>query len=182
MRSDLPLDAPLGSSYDVTVHACIMAALFPANACRPELVPSVRNAIPCRGTWKSRVPIVYCEEYNIRVFGLEKLHPMDACKFGKIAGLLESAGLCQRSDLPSPVYATDEMLRDVHTEEHLNKLHKSKLYICQVVELPLALIVPRFLLQRCLMDPIRYHLGGTVLAMGLAIERGWAINLGPSFN
>jgi hypothetical protein len=39
-------------------------------------------------------PIVYCAGYNIHVFGLEKLHPFDACKWGNAYALLVEEGVC----------------------------------------------------------------------------------------
>lgn len=48
----------------------------------------------------------------------------------------------------------------------------------QVTELaPLALL-PAALLRRKVLRPMRYMVGGTMLAAALAIEHGWAINLG----
>ncbi len=33
----------------------------------------------------SQLPLVYHEGYNVRFFGIEKLHPFDSCKYEKIA-------------------------------------------------------------------------------------------------
>jgi hypothetical protein len=38
-------------------------------------------------------PIVYCPEYNVSVLGLEKLHPFDAGKWGKVYHKLEGTRL-----------------------------------------------------------------------------------------
>ncbi|WIA41682.1 hypothetical protein OEZ86_009029 [Tetradesmus obliquus] len=67
-------------------------------------------------SWKSeqQLPMVYDPGYNITLFGLEKLHPFDACKFSK----------------------------------------------------------------RKVLQPMRLHVGGTVLAAALAVAHGWAVNLG----
>lgn len=37
----------------------------------------------------SKVPIVYDDIYNISFMKLEKLHPFDSCKWGKIVNILE---------------------------------------------------------------------------------------------
>lgn len=42
---------------------------------------------------------------------------------------------------------------------------------------PLAML-PNFLVQRKVINPMKAHVGGTVLAVGLAVVHGWAINLG----
>lgn len=38
---------------------------------------------------ESKVPIVYDDIYNISFMGLEKLHPFDSCKWGRIIDILE---------------------------------------------------------------------------------------------
>ena len=37
-----------------------------------------------------QLPIVYSDEYNIRFGGMQKLHPFDSEKWGRIANYLES--------------------------------------------------------------------------------------------
>lgn len=38
------------------------------------------------GTWRrpEQLPILYSRQYNVRLFGIEKLHPFDSCKFEKV--------------------------------------------------------------------------------------------------
>jgi hypothetical protein len=59
--------------------------------------------------------------------------------------------------------------------------HTPALHLCaclQVTELaPLALL-PISLVDRQVLQPMRLHVGGTILAAALAITQGWAINLG----
>jgi histone deacetylase 11 len=38
-------------------------------------------------------PIVYCPEYNIGFLGLERLHPFDAGKWGKVYGFLKGKAI-----------------------------------------------------------------------------------------
>lgn len=38
-----------------------------------------------------QLPIVYSEDYNISLFGIEKLHPFDAAKFRRVRPLRGSA-------------------------------------------------------------------------------------------
>lgn len=147
----------------------------------PELSALIRTSYACRneGEWRNDVPIVYCKEYNVRAFGIEKLHPFDACKFEKIANRLEKEGLCSIKDFRSPIPITKDELLDVHGEGYLKKLQSSPLFVAQVAELPLILFFPNFMVQRCIIKANFFHTSGTMLAMALAIERGWAINLGP---
>ena len=152
----------------------------PAFVRRSDLTQLFQRAYSFKKEWSSRVPpLVYREEYNIRVYGLEKMHPMDSCKFGKIVSLLEASGLCRRSDLPSPAPITDDDLLEVHTDAYVRRVQNDKTYISQILELPFAFLVPKSIIKRCLIQPMRFHTGGTILAMALAMERGWAINIGP---
>lgn len=48
----------------------------------------------------------------------------------------------------------------------------------QVTELPGLTLLPNIVVQHCVMRPLRLHAAGTILAAGLAYERGWAINVG----
>lgn len=48
----------------------------------------------------------------------------------------------------------------------------------QITELPGLTLLPNIVVQRCVMRPLRLHVAGTILAAGLAYERGWAINIG----
>ena len=41
-------------------------------------------------TVDGQLPIIYSEDYNIKFGGLQKLHPFDSEKWGRIARFLES--------------------------------------------------------------------------------------------
>jgi histone deacetylase 11 len=51
-----------------------------------------------------------------------------------------------------------------------------------VVEVPPLAILPNFIVQNKMLRPFRYQTGGTVLASKLAMDRGWAINIGGGFH
>lgn len=48
----------------------------------------------------------------------------------------------------------------------------------QVTELAPLIMLPNRLLQWRVISPMKHHVGGTMLAAGLALQYGWAINLG----
>ena len=50
--------------------------------CRPDVAAKIQADYGRLGQWPAanQLPIVYMEAYNIRVFGLERLHPFDASK------------------------------------------------------------------------------------------------------
>jgi histone deacetylase 11 len=39
-------------------------------------------------------------------------------------------------------------------------------------------LLPNWIVQYKLHRPMRFHVGGTMLALGLALQHGWSINLG----
>ncbi|KAG2440273.1 hypothetical protein HXX76_004385 [Chlamydomonas incerta] len=135
----------------------------------------------CAAAWPGpeQLPVVYHPNYNISFFGIEKLHPFDAGKFAKVVKTLNRDGVL-RSDtqLVTPREATPELLADVHTADYLHRIHNHNFTVVQVTELAPLAMLPNKLLQWRVVAPMRMHVGGTMLAMGLALERGWAVNVG----
>ncbi|GAX83362.1 hypothetical protein CEUSTIGMA_g10787.t1 [Chlamydomonas eustigma] len=139
---------------------------------------------------KHQLPLVYSPKYNITFFGIEKLHPFDSAKFGKIVQALQTQCSIKSSQFVTPKEADLQMLSDVHTETYLNKILHSSWTVAQVTELAPLVSLPNWLLQWRVISPMRhhvlphqispmrYHVGGTMAAAGLAMEYGWAINLG----
>ncbi|XP_045407489.1 histone deacetylase 11 isoform X1 [Lemur catta] len=70
----------------------------------------------------TRWPIVYSPRYNITFMGLEKLHPFDAGKWGKVINFLKEEKLLSDSMLVEAREASDEDLLVVHTRRYLNEL------------------------------------------------------------
>ncbi|XP_076105589.1 histone deacetylase 11-like isoform X2 [Mytilus galloprovincialis] len=126
-------------------------------------------------------PIIYTPEYNIGFLGLEKLHPFDAGKWGKVYEFLKEAKLIQEKTIVKPKEATQADLLVVHTAQYLKDL-KWSLNVAQITEVPPVALLPNFIVQRKVLRPFRYHTGGTILAGKLAMERGWAINIGGGFH
>ena len=127
------------------------------------------------------IPIVYSEGYDIRFMGLEKLHPFDSAKYGKVhRHLTDEVGLdAARMHVPGEV--TEEQLRLVHTEAYLKSLDDSEV-VARIAELGLLASLPNSLVQCRLLRPMRLATGGTILAAELALERGWAINLSGGYH
>nr|XP_051707761.1 histone deacetylase 11 isoform X3 [Oryctolagus cuniculus] len=107
---------------------------------------------------ESRWPIVYSPRYNITFMGLEKLHPFDAGKWGKVINFLKEEKLLTDGMLVEAREASEEDLLVVHTRRYLNEL------------------------KRKVLRPLRTQTGGTIMAGKLAVERGWAINIGGGFH
>eukprot|EP00210_Caulerpa_lentillifera_P001020 g983.t1 len=145
---------------------------------RGELVPRLKESFTSYGTWRSgRLPFVYSDHYNTRAFGLQRLHPFDSCKFQKIVKLLVNRGIFTLAELHVPNRLTKEDLMEVHTKAYLHRVENDRFYLCQVVEMPLCFL-PTFILKHVFTTSSYYHAAGTILSMGLALEHGWAINIG----
>uniref|UniRef100_A0A5F9D1H1 Histone deacetylase 11 n=1 Tax=Oryctolagus cuniculus TaxID=9986 RepID=A0A5F9D1H1_RABIT len=71
---------------------------------------------------ESRWPIVYSPRYNITFMGLEKLHPFDAGKWGKVINFLKEEKLLTDGMLVEAREASEEDLLVVHTRRYLNEL------------------------------------------------------------
>ncbi|KAM9098902.1 histone deacetylase 11 isoform X1 [Sarcophilus harrisii] len=126
-------------------------------------------------------PIIYSPRYNITFMGLEKLHPFDAGKWGKVVHFLKEENFLTDVMIVEAREATEEDLRVVHTQRYLNKL-KWSFVVATITEIPPVICLPNFLVQRHVLRPLRTQTGGTIMAGKLAIERGWAINIGGGFH
>ncbi|XP_032927500.1 histone deacetylase 11 isoform X3 [Catharus ustulatus] len=126
-------------------------------------------------------PIVYSPEYNITFMGLEKLHPFDAGKWGKVINFLKEERLIADDLIVQAREATDEDLLVVHSRRYLNKL-KWSFVVATITEIPPVAFLPNFVVQRKVLKPLRTQTGGTIMAGKLAVDRGWAINVGGGFH
>ncbi|XP_028415597.1 histone deacetylase 11-like [Dendronephthya gigantea] len=129
----------------------------------------------------SQWPIVYSPDYNISFFGLQKLHPFDSGKWGRAVAFLVESGILKNQNFISPVEASEENLLEVHTKEYLDSL-KWSWKVAAVTEVPPVALLPNFIVQRVMLKPLRLQTGGTILAGKLAIDKGWAINIGGGFH
>ncbi|XP_069592917.1 histone deacetylase 11-like isoform X2 [Ranitomeya imitator] len=126
-------------------------------------------------------PIVYSTDYNITFMGLEKLHSFDFGRWGKIINFLRDEKLITDDTIVTAKEATEDDLLVVHTRSYINKL-KWSFEVATITEIPLLALLPNFLVQSRLLKPIRTQTGGTIMAGKLAIERGWAINVGGGYH
>jgi histone deacetylase 11 len=94
------------------------------------------------------------------------------------AGLATNGIISSNSQLVKPLPVSLTALQSAHSQTYLQQLHSSSLKVAQVTELAPLAMLPHFLVQRKVLQPMRLHVGGTVLAAGLAVAHGWAVNLG----
>lgn len=126
-------------------------------------------------------PIVYGPEYNIGFLGLEKIHPFDAGKWGKVYDFLKADGMIRDDTTVRPAEAKESDLLMVHSKEYIKSLTWS-MTVAMITEVAPVAILPNFIVQRKVLRPFRYQTGGTILAAKLAMERGWGINIGGGFH
>ncbi|GLI64246.1 hypothetical protein VaNZ11_007445, partial [Volvox africanus] len=178
----MPSDADVNSSPTAgsLTGAASSTAGFASLALLPQGSLSSAYSDVCGSTWpdSTQLPVVYHRSYNISFFGIEKLHPFDSCKYGKVVSALKKQGVLQEGQTVLPREASMDVLADVHTQDYLHKIHHHNFTIVQVTELAALSLIPNKLLQWRIVMPMKLHVGGTILATGLALERGWAINLG----
>ena len=127
------------------------------------------------------MPMIYRDEYNIRLYGIQKLHPFDSEKYAKVYSYLrEKTGLGSDTfQVPEEISEAD--LRLVHNRAYLDSLKRSEV-IAQIAELGLLRILPASVLDRKILKPMRYAVGGTVRGADLALHKGWAVNLSGGYH
>nr|XP_028698895.1 histone deacetylase 11 isoform X3 [Macaca mulatta] len=118
---------------------------------------------------ETRWPIVYSPRYNITFMGLEKLHPFDAGKWGKVINFLKEEKLLSDSMLVEAREASEEDLLVVHTRRYLNEL-KWSFAVATITEIPPVIFLPNFLVQRKVLRPLRTQTGGTIMFLFERVE------------
>ncbi|KAI3833670.1 hypothetical protein MKW92_021239 [Papaver armeniacum] len=114
------------------------------------------------------VPLIYSPSYDIAFFGLEKLHPFDSSKWGRICQFLIKDGILQQSQIVEPLEASNDDLLVVHTESYLSSLNSSS-NVSKIIEVPPIALLPHWLVRQKVLYPFRK-------------QRGWAINVGGGFH
>ncbi|KAK6752996.1 hypothetical protein RB195_012544 [Necator americanus] len=133
------------------------------------------------GILDHQCPLVFHEIYDVKMFGIEKCHPFDAGKWGRVYAMLKDWHLISDESTVRPLEATKNDLLIAHTNLYLSSLY-SPCVLAKVVEVPIACLIPTCITDKYFLKRMRYQCGGTVAACGLALERGWAVNLGGGFH
>lgn len=128
-----------------------------------------------------KLPIVYSKHYDITLFGLQRLHPFDTEKYGKVYRYLVDKAGVDKNKFYTPGIVSEEDLLSVHTQEYLSSLNHST-NIARIAELGILSVVPNAILQSRVLNPMKYATGGTMLGCELAIEYGCAINLSGGYH
>ncbi|MFC1676363.1 histone deacetylase [Planctomycetota bacterium] len=125
--------------------------------------------------------IVYSANYNIKIFGLERLHPFDMCKYDRIYKQLVKDALLKPDDVYVPAPITEKEILRVHSQEFLDSLKDSRT-VATYLEAPAVGILPALMVDEGVNRPFRHSSGGTLLAARLALQHGIGINIGGGFH
>jgi histone deacetylase 11 len=127
--------------------------------------------------------VFYSPQYDIRFFGIERLHPFDSCKYSHAWNAVRATHsdlkrLTQRPDAP----VSDADLLMVHPAGYLERLRRPA-YVSLALELPLVAAFPIWLINRHVLRPMRLATRGTVLAARHAITTGGVgVNLSGGYH
>lgn len=119
---------------------------------------------------------VYSPYYNVKLFGLEKIHTFDTCKYEKVALHLISIGV-KSFITPSEEISREELL-EIHSEDYLDSMNYSS-NIASLCEMYPLSFVPNFMIQKLILSPMKYQVRGTVIAGEIAISTNkYVVNIG----
>lgn len=127
--------------------------------------------------------VAYHPRYNLGFPGAERLHPFDLRKYARAWQVLKRSLGAKRQEAHLPVASpvTDEQLALVHSREYLESLHTSAV-VAEAIEVPSLRRAPWWLLDRYVLQPMRWATAGTIVAARSALETGLAFNLGGGFH
>ena len=125
---------------------------------------------------KEYLPLFYSEHYNIKYFGIEKLHLFDSSKYERIFKDLINKRVIKGHQIFRPPRPDDGFLKKYHSKKYLQSL-KSSFNLLKIIELGSVLFFPWRITHRKVLIPMLHQTGGTILAAKAALKRGWAINL-----
>lgn len=125
--------------------------------------------------------LVYNPIYNMRVLGIEKSHPFDACKYERVMHFLQKKE--PQLDFQNYNNSRDPDYTFLYTHvgfTHLLLMNYS-CYLSKIVEI-VVIFVPSVLLRIFAVRRFLYTTQGTLTAACLAIDKKWAINIGGGFH
>lgn len=128
--------------------------------------------------------VVYSRHYNIGFYGLERLHPFDSRKYGRVWRLLKQKfgrRQLRKVAIPTDRAASRAELLLVHTPAYLARLRDSK-YVARALEVPVVSRLPGWVVDWHVLRAMRWATRGTFLAAQAALDDGLAINLSGGYH
>lgn len=128
--------------------------------------------------------IVYHPRYNLGFPGSQRLHPFDLRKYSRTWHVLRKQWGPQKLRslhvrVEAPV--SDDELRLVHSTDYLDSLKQSAV-VASAIEVPSMRRAPWWLLDRYVLQPMRWATAGTIIAGRQALTSGLVFNLGGGFH
>jgi len=130
---------------------------------------------------KDKIPVIYSEHYNIKLFGIQKLHPFDTEKPDKIHRFLKNEFNLSVDQFYEPLIVKNSELLKVHTKHYLKSLNSSRT-ISEIAEIGPLKFLPPSMLKRKILRPMKYSTGGTLLSVDIAVKKGLAVNLSGGYH
>jgi histone deacetylase 11 len=127
--------------------------------------------------------VVYDRRYNLGFPGAQRLHPFDLKKYGRAWRVLRQEMGEELAKMHVAVSApvSDEQLLRVHTPDYIASLRQSAV-VANAIEVPAMRRAPWWLLDRFVLQPMRWATAGTIVAGREALIHGLAFNLGGGFH
>lgn len=128
------------------------------------------------------IPLVYHDLYNIGFANIEKLHPFDSKKYGRVLDILSKQSIKQLSgqsititdkDLFKPKMPSIDLLRTIHTEAYLKSLESSS-KVASIVEVSAVSMLPSSIVRKHVLEPMMLATSGTIVAGMIAADRAIA--------
>jgi len=92
---------------------------------------------------------------------------------------------CKRTKVnflvPKRIISKEE-LQVVHSKKFVDRIHSSRTNIMMATEVALIGFLPMKVINRKLLTPLKWQVSGSILAAKVALDHGWAINLGGGFH
>ncbi|KAL4484304.1 hypothetical protein ABPG72_006415 [Tetrahymena utriculariae] len=128
------------------------------------------------------LPILYHPKYNITACGIEKLHPFDSVKYGRVFNILKEKRFIQEQNFfkPQGKVGRGLMLHLGMSQLYLLYLNYAA-YVSKCIEIPLFFLPASFLRWKVL-DPMMFSTQGSINAAVLSLKRGWSINLSGGYH
>lgn len=130
--------------------------------------------------------LVYAPGYDLSLPGFDQLHPFDGRKFSRAWKLVEErVGARLQACWVSPAQPADDAdLLRVHDAAYLASLSSSTAVVAEALEIRALRLLPRGLIQRRLLRPMKLAVAGTIQAARLALQGDGAIamNVGGGFH
>jgi histone deacetylase 11 len=125
------------------------------------------------------VKAFYNPRYNIDLGVLNRLHPFDGRKFGRVVKEIEGAVGLSLVDVSAPV---DEAAIARFASPLLQKLLLHKRYVLQALEVPYLPLVPLSFIDRKILEPMRWGAAGTLAAARVSVRGANCWNLAGGYH